>query len=149
MNFLDKCDRNTDGKLLQLLMQQAYTQHTHLQTGVVRYFLEDIHPRFNIPFNLESIDFILKNNTFAFANEYSLQGTAMGTVLAPTYINLSMGYHEIELYDLIESNYNLNIRQYFVENQIRFIDDCQIILNTNLIKPDDLLTIVNSVNNDI
>ena len=32
----------------------------------------------------------------------------MSTVFAPTYANLSMGYHEIKLYDLIESNYNLN-----------------------------------------
>ena len=34
----------------------------------------------------------------------------MSTVFAPTYANLSMGYHEIKLYDLIESNYNLNNR---------------------------------------
>ena len=60
-----------------------------------------------------------------------------------------MGYHEIKLYDLIELNYNLDIRQYFVENWKRFIDDCQILLNTDLIKPDDLLTILHSVNNDI
>ena len=88
----------------------------------VRYFLlkykEDIHSRFNIPFNSESIGFILKNNTCVFDNEYFLQvqGTAMGTLLAQTYTNLSMRYHEIELYDLIELNYNLDIRQYFVEN---------------------------------
>ena len=73
--------------------------------------------RFNIPFILESIDFILKNNTCVFDNEYflQLQGTAMGTVFAPTYANLSMGYHEIKLYDLIELNYSVDIRQYFVE----------------------------------
>ena len=121
----------------------------------VSYFLleykEDIHSRFNIPFILESIDFILKNNTCVFDNEYflQLQGTAMGTVFAPTYANLSMGYHEIKLYDLIELNYNLDIRQYFVENWKRFLDDCEILLKTDLIKPDDLLTILNSVNNDI
>ena len=73
----------------------------------------------------------------------------MGTVFAPTYVNLSMGYHEIKLYDLIELNSNLDIRQYFVENWKRFLDDCEIVLNTDLIKPDDLLTILNSVNNDI
>ena len=67
--------------------------------------------RFNIPFILESIDFILKNNEYFL----QLQGTAMGTVFAPTYANLSMGYHEIKLYDLIELNYSVDIRQYFVE----------------------------------
>ena len=96
----------------------------------VRYFLlkykEDIHPRFNIRFILESIDFVSRNNTCVFDNENLLQlhGTAMGTVFAPTYGNLSMEYHEIKLYDLIELNYNLDIRQYFVENWKRFLDDC-------------------------
>ena len=78
-----------------------------------------------------------------------LQGTAMGTVFAPTYAKPSMGYHEIKLYDLIELNYNLDIRQYLVENWKRFLDDCEILLNIDLIKPDNLLTILNSINNDI
>ena len=66
----------------------------------------------------------------------------MGTVFAPTCANLSIGYHEIKLCDLIELNYNLPIRQYFVENWKRFLDDREILLNTDLIKPDDLLTIL-------
>ena len=73
----------------------------------------------------------------------------MGTAFAPTYTNLSMGYHKIKLYDLIELNYNLDIRQYFVENWKRFLDYCEILLRTDLIKPDDLLTILNFVNNEI
>ena len=73
----------------------------------------------------------------------------MDTVFAPAYANLSMGYHKIKLYDLIELNYNLDTRQYFVENWKRLLDDCEILLNTGLIKPDDLLTILNSVSNDI
>ena len=73
----------------------------------------------------------------------------MGTVFAPTYANLSMGYHEIKLYDLIAMNYNLDIRQYFVENWEKFLDDCEILLKTDLIKLGDLLAILNSVNNDI
>ena len=36
-----------------------------------------------------------------------------------------------------------------MENWKRFLDDCQILLKTDLIKLDDLLTILNSVNNDI
>ena len=122
---------------------------------LVRYFLlkydENIHQRFNIPFILESNDVILKSNTFIVDNEHylQLQDTAMDTVFVPTYANLCIGYHEIKLCDLIESNYNLDIRQYFVENWKRFLDDCEILLNTDLIKPGDLLTILNSVNNDI
>ena len=99
--------------------------------GAVTYFLlkykKDIHPRFNITFILESIDFLLKNNTCVFGNEYflQLQRTAIGTVPAPTYANLSVGYHEIKLYDLIELIYNLDIRQDFLENWNRFLDDCE------------------------
>ena len=73
----------------------------------------------------------------------------MGTVFAPTYVNLSMGCHEIRLYDLIELNHNLDIRQYSVENWKRFLGDCEILLKTDLIQPDDLLRILNSVNNNI
>ena len=157
IDFLNKCDRNTDGNTVIATFDVVglYTnmpQTFGMEAG--RYFLlnkEDINPRFNTPFILESIDFILKNNTCVFDNEYflQLQGTAMGTVFAPSYANLSMGYHEIKLFDLIELNYNLEIRKYFVENWKRFLDDCQILLKTDLIKPDDLLTILNSVNNDI
>ena len=75
--------------------------------------------------------------------------TVPTAVFAPTYANLSMGYREVKLYDLIELNYNLDIRQYFLENWKRFLDDCEIPLKTDLIKSDDLLTILNSVNSDI
>ena len=122
-------------QLLQLLMKSAYTETYH----TLKYFLlkckEDIHLKFNIPLILESIDFILKNNTRDLDNKYflQLQGTAMGN-----------GYHEIKLYDLIKLNYNLEIRQYW-----RFLDDCQILLKTDPIILDELLAILISVNNDI
>ena len=73
----------------------------------------------------------------------------MGTAFAPTYANLSTGYHEIKFYDLIDLNYNLDIRQYFMKNWKRLLDDCEILLKTDLMKPDNLLTILNSVSNDI
>ena len=38
----------------------------------------------------------------------------MGTAFAPTYANLTMGYHK--LYDIIGANYNFDIRQYFKED---------------------------------
>ena len=127
-------------------MKSAYTQTYH----TLKYFWlkckEDIHLKFNIPLILESIDFILKNNTRDLDNKYflQLQRTAMGTAFAPTYANFSMGYHEIKLYDLIKLNCNLEIRQYW-----RFLDDCQILLKTDPIILDELLAILVSVNNDI
>ena len=93
IDFLNKCDRNTDRNTVIATFDVVglYTNIPHtFGMEAVRYFLlkykEDIHPRFNIPFILESIDFILKNNTCVFDNEYflQLQGTAMGTVFAST-----------------------------------------------------------------
>ena len=113
IDFLNKWDRNTDGNAVIATFDEVglYTNIPHtFGLEAVRYFLlkyeEDTHPRFNILFILESIDFILKNNICLFDNECFLQlhGTAMDTVFAPTYANLSMGYHEIKLYDLTESN---------------------------------------------
>ena len=100
IDFLNKCDRNTYGNTVIAIFDVAglYTNIPHtFGIEVVRYFLlkykEDIHPRFNIPFILELIDFILKNNTCVFDSEYflQLQGIAMRTVFAPTNANLSMG----------------------------------------------------------
>ena len=74
-----------------------YTNIPHtFRLEAVKYFLlkheEYIYPRFNISFISESNDFILKNNTCVFDNEYflQLQGTTMGTVCLPTYANLRM-----------------------------------------------------------
>ena len=44
--------------------------------------------------------------------------------------------------------YNFDIMQYFVENWKTFLDDYETLLNTDLIKSDDLLTVLNSVEND-
>ena len=66
-DFLNKCGRNTNGNTVIVIFDVVgpYTNISHtFGMEAVRYFLlkykEDIHPRFNIPFILESIDFILK-----------------------------------------------------------------------------------------
>ena len=75
-----------------------------------------------------------------------LKGTAMGTVFAPTYANLTMAYHEIQVYFVINNTYGLVVSKLFEENWFRFLDDCETLLNTKLIKPNDLLTILGQVN---
>ena len=47
---------------------------------------------------LESGNFILKNNTLTSDSEFYLQikGTAIGTIFAPTYANLTMRYQELK-----------------------------------------------------
>ena len=68
----------------------------------------------------------------------------MGTIFAPTYANLTMGYCEIQIYFAIKNTYNLVVNRY--ENWSRFLDNCETLLNTSLIKPNDLLTFLNEVN---
>ena len=67
-DFLNKCDRNTNGYTVIATFDEVglYTNVPHtLGLKTVRYVLlkyqEDIYLRFIIPFILESIDFILKS----------------------------------------------------------------------------------------
>ena len=88
-------------------------------------------------FVLEPANFVIKNNTLIFDSEFYLQtkGTAMGTIFAPTYANLTKGYHEIKVYSIIRQTYGL-ASKYCENSWFRFLDDCQMLLKANLIKPD-------------
>ena len=77
-------------------------------------------------------------------NTFYSSRVLQNTTFAPTYANLSTGYHEIKLNDLIEWNNSLDIRQYFAENWKKILDDGEILLIRDFIKPDDLLTVLNS-----
>ena len=77
-------------------------------------------------FIIDGLKLVLENNVMTFNNKCYLQinGTAMGTKMAPTYATLVMGYLEMKLYQKIEEEYNYEIRTYFEENWKRFLDDC-------------------------
>ena len=51
----------------------------------------------------------------------------MGTIFAPTYADLTMGYHEIKVYSIISQSYAL-ASKHFENSSFIFSDDCQIIL---------------------
>ena len=70
----------------------------------------------------------------------------MGTMFAPTYANLTMGYDELKVHSIIRQSHDL-ASKYFENSWFRFLDDCQILLKFNLIKPDHLLSILNQINN--
>ena len=57
-------------------------------------YLTNLQPRFNKEFNLESVEFISKQNTLTFEveNYLEIQVTAMVTIFAPSYVSLTMGY---------------------------------------------------------
>ena len=155
VDFLNKCPREVDPdtEIVTFDVTSLYTSIPH-EYGLkaLGYFLttfkEERNPRFNNQFILDAADFILKNNSLTFDSMFFLQlkGTAMGTVFAPTYANLTMAYHEIQVYFVIKNTYSLVVSKFFEENWFRFLDDCEILLNTKLIKPNDLLTILNQVN---
>ena len=72
----------------------------------------------------------------------------MGTIFAPTYANLTMRYHKIKLYSIIRQSYAL-ASKYFENYWFRFLDDCQILLKVNSLKPNHLLSTLNQINNNI
>ena len=63
---------------------------------------DSLYSRFLKGFVLESIKIILENNNCTFNDEFyrHISGTAMGTIFAPTYATLTMGYFEFHFYNI-------------------------------------------------
>ena len=101
-----------------------------LGTEAIYYWLnqypELLHPRFDPEFVLEGIKIILENNTFNFNSQNYIQilGTAMGSIFAPSYATLTLGFLEIKLHQKIESIYGNQIKAEFIELWKRYLDDC-------------------------
>lgn len=95
---------------------------------------DSLHPRISQDFVKNSLKVILENNSFSFGNRYFLQiqGTAMGTKMAPTYANLTLAYLEKTLYTKIKTKYTADIGQRFEKLWKRYIDDCFIIWDSNI-----------------
>ncbi|OOY45291.1 hypothetical protein, partial [Solemya velum gill symbiont] len=85
-----------------------------------------IDGRFTSEFILESLEIILKCNSFVFNDTHFIQtvGTAMGTKVAPTYANLVMGFLEEILFEKINEMYQPELAGYIKESWKRFLDDC-------------------------
>ena len=70
----------------------------------------------------------------------------MGTIFAPTYSKLLMGFHGIELYTIIRIKFTPPDSNNFEQNWKRVLDDCFIFLRLSLIKPNELLDFLNKIN---
>ena len=146
MNYnLNKCPRDVDEdtEIVTFDLSSLYASIPHeFSLEAIDYFLtkyqEDVHPRFRKKFVLQSANILLKNHTLTFDSEFYLQikGRAMGTIFAPTYANLTMGYHALA-------------SKHFENSWYRYLDDCQTLLKVNLIKPEHLLSILNQINDNI
>ena len=73
----------------------------------------------------------------------------MGTIFAPTYATLVMGYREESLYDHIEKSFGQSFRKEIENNWLRFLDGCFMILENDILKPNEFLSILNKLNKDI
>ena len=111
----------------------------------------DIPDRFTTDFILESLKFIIENNSFQFNNVFYLQvkGTAMGTKVAPTYATLTIGFLEIKLYSEISHRFGTQFSNEFIEVWKRFLDDCFITWNKSQSDLIILHDILNTLHPDI
>ncbi|KAJ8020006.1 hypothetical protein HOLleu_41826 [Holothuria leucospilota] len=82
-------------------------------------------------FIIDSICLILNNNYFQFGNLNfkQINGTAMGTKMAPTYATLTLAFLENKLYNEIELKFDSTVKEVFVKSWKRYLDDCFIIWN--------------------
>ena len=69
-------------------------------------FPKSLHTKFSKEFVLESVKFILENNNLKFDNDYfnQIKATAIGTIFAPTYTNLTMGLLSLRFTIFVEMN---------------------------------------------
>ena len=74
---------------------------------------------------LESTRLILENNNFKFNDGFFVQicGTALGTIFAPTYATLTMGYFELTFYRICINEFDETLGQFILENWCRFLGD--------------------------
>ena len=130
LNYLpDEIDEHT--LLVSFDVVSLYTSIPHdLALTAIEYwtdkYVTSLPRPFSKEFILEAITLVLKENTFTFDNKYyrQLQGTAMGTKMAPTYATLVMGYLEKFLYTKYEETFGKNEVEDFIEIFKRFLDDC-------------------------
>ena len=108
LDFLAKCSRenkwNTILTTFDIVGLYSNIPHEY-GLEAIEYWLDkfpELHPRFPKEFVLESVKFILENNNLNFNNEYfnQIKGTAMDTMFAPAYANLTMRFFELTFYDL-------------------------------------------------
>ena len=59
-----------------------------------------------------------------------------------------MRYPEIKVYSIIHQSYSLTSK-HFEKSWFRLLEDGQILLKVNVIKPDHLLLLLNQINNNI
>ena len=109
------------------------SKNTRSFVSAIKYWIDNFPQSmarsFSKEFILESISIVLKENTFHFDNKFyrQIQGTAMGTKMAPTYATLVLGYLEKKLYSEYEKIFGEEEKEEFIKAFRRFLDGCFLI----------------------
>ena len=80
---------------------------------------------------------------------HQIAGTATGTIVAPAYATLVMGYPGMQLYEKCKNAFDVNNEKYSEENWHRFLNDCYIVLDATNINPLKLFDIINNIHDNI
>lgn len=102
--------------------------------------------RISQSFIIESLGLILKNNIFSRGKDFyhQISGTAMGTIVAPTYAHLVMGYVETMLHEKCEKQFGAANTKSIMELYKRFLDDIFLIWYPDF---GDHLSFISLINN--
>ena len=121
LDFLRKCSRknNDSTTLVTFDVKSLYTSILHNYGLEAISFWIEKHPdslnsRFSERFVLESIKMIIENNNCTSNNEFyrKISGTAMGTIFAPRYATLTMGYFEVHFYNICELKWGKEFQEF-------------------------------------
>ena len=131
IDFFNRVPKNnTESKVLLTL--DVTNMYTNIDNNLGREATEfwlDNHPEC-IPRNvskdfiLKALNIVLQFNTFTFNDRTFLpiRGVSMGTKCASTYVTLVMAYLETKPSNIIWEKYE--IKQQFVSDWLRYLDDC-------------------------
>ena len=121
LDFLRKYSRknNDSTTVVTFDVKSLYTSIPHnYGLEAINFWIEKLpdplHLKFSKGFVLGSMKIILENNNCTFNDEIS--GTAMGTIFAPTYATLIMGYFEVHFYKICELKCVKEFQELILEN---------------------------------
>lgn len=117
-----------------------------LEYWLDNYTTELVRP-FSKEFILNAVSIVLKENTFKFDDQHyrQIQGTAMGTKMAPTYATLVMGHLERKLYEQFGHRYGTEQRDQFINIFKRYLDDCFLFWDKTRQELDELHKLLNDL----
>ena len=157
-DFLRKFPSELDPshKLYSCDIVSLYTSIQHdLGITALRYWIDKLRnlipSRITTEFILDATKFVLTNNYFLFNDMMYLQliGTAMGTIFAPPYACLTIGYlEETKLYPILRSRFPLDIANLIEDLYKRYMDDGITPLPRE-VPPEVFLSILNSLDPSI